>query len=182
MKKYLSPTLLTLITLYANTTVGEDMSQKSEQLIRQFGKTLKGELQQAMKQGGPVAAIAVCKEQAPAIAADLSAQSGAQIGRVSLKYRNPNNKPAPWQEEILQTFDQQAQQQPSRPLVYSEQNKEGVFHYMKAIPTAAICLNCHGEKVAPAVESALANAYPKDLARGYKLGDIRGAFWVQWNN
>ena len=49
---------------------------------------------------------------------------------------------------------------------------------MKAIPTGAVCLNCHGTKIAPEVSQALAGLYPEDRATGFNEGDIRGAFVV----
>jgi cytochrome c553 len=47
---------------------------------------------------------------------------------------------------------------------------------MKAIPTAAVCLNCHGTDVQPAVKKAISEYYPDDQAVGYSKGQIRGAF------
>jgi hypothetical protein len=47
---------------------------------------------------------------------------------------------------------------------------------MKAIPTAKVCLACHGSAITPEVTAALDEAYPQDQARGYAEGDIRGAF------
>ena len=47
---------------------------------------------------------------------------------------------------------------------------------MKAIPTAELCLACHGTKIDPVVAAKLTELYPRDQARGYKVGDIRGAF------
>ncbi|MFN2381752.1 MAG: hypothetical protein ABR561_04260, partial [Guyparkeria sp.] len=44
--------------------------------MQAFGKTLKGELQTAMKEGGPMDAVQVCNQRAPEIAADLSEESG----------------------------------------------------------------------------------------------------------
>ena len=49
---------------------------------------------------------------------------------------------------------------------------------MKAIPTAAVCLKCHGTELTADVVDALNNAYPEDKATGYQEGDIRGAFVV----
>jgi hypothetical protein len=50
------------------------------------------------------------------------------------------------------------------------------FRFMKAIPTGEVCLACHGSSIAPAIAATLDEAYPDDQARGYKLGDVRGAF------
>jgi hypothetical protein len=47
---------------------------------------------------------------------------------------------------------------------------------MKAIPTAELCLTCHGEALDPELQATLDELYPADKARGFKEGDIRGAF------
>jgi hypothetical protein len=53
-----------------------------------------------------------------------------------------------------------------------------VFRYMKAIPTAEVCLNCHGRSLAAPVAARLDELYPHDTARGFSTGDIRGAFTI----
>jgi hypothetical protein len=47
---------------------------------------------------------------------------------------------------------------------------------MKAIPTGEVCLACHGSDITPEVAAAIDERYPDDMARGYSLGDVRGAF------
>ncbi len=58
------------------------------------------------------------------------------------------------------------------------QDGKRLFRYMKAIPTREVCLACHGRSLDPAVESTLKELYPEDRARGFSVGDIRGAFTV----
>ena len=55
------------------------------------------------------------------------------------------------------------------------------FRFMKAIPTGALCLQCHGSSISPEVSARLAELYPDDKATGYATGDIRGAFVVTRN-
>lgn len=154
---------------------------EAQALAREFGMTLKGALETAIKSGGPVEAVAVCKERAPAIAADLSARSGWDITRVSLRVRNPQaGAPDAWEQEVLTRFDvRKASGEPVDTLMVAEvveQDGSKQFRYMKAIPTAEVCLACHGTDVTPEVAAALEQAYPEDRARGYAVGDIRGAF------
>ena len=52
------------------------------------------------------------------------------------------------------------------------------FRYMKAIPTGSLCLACHGDKLDPEVDAKLKALYPNDTARGFKEGDLRGAFTI----
>jgi hypothetical protein len=47
---------------------------------------------------------------------------------------------------------------------------------MKAIPTAPLCLTCHGTAIEPRLQAELTALYPQDLATGYQAGELRGAF------
>ncbi len=154
---------------------------EARQVIKQFFSQLKGELQKAMKEGGPVHAISVCNEKAPKIADKISADTGWYVARTSLKYRAPTNSPLPWEKKVLKEFEaRKAAGEEVQKIDYKdvvEEDGKKVFRYMKAIPTGKICLKCHGGKeVAPEVEAKLHELYPGDKARGFKVGDIRGAF------
>jgi hypothetical protein len=148
-----------------------------------FMETLKGELQSAMKAGGPVNAIEVCRTRAPAIAQEISRAKDMRIARTSLKTRNPDNAPDAWEREVLEDFDarKRAGEDPAKLERHAVATADGrrVFRYMKAIPTAELCLTCHGQKLDSKVSAALERLYPKDTATGFKVGDIRGAFTVE---
>ena len=64
-----------------------------------------------------------------------------------------------------------------------EQDGEKYFRFMKGIvmppPDKMPCLKCHGEDIDPATSAALDQLYPQDNARGYKAGQVRGAFTLQ---
>lgn len=147
-----------------------------------FASALKAELVQAMQSGGPLKAIDVCNTQAPEISAAVSLEKGVVVSRVSLKNRNPDNAANAWQAGVLETFEARklAGETPDslswNETAVSENGKE--FRFMKAIPTGGICLQCHGQAIAPPVEEKLAELYPEDKATGYSEGDIRGAFVV----
>lgn len=153
---------------------------EAQALIKEFATTLQGELKGAIEQGGPTQAIGMCKERAPAIAEELSARSDWEIGRVSLKTRNSNNRPDDWEQKVLDAFEaRRAAGEDVMTLTFAEEveTPEGkAFRLMKAIPTGEVCLTCHGGNIAPEVVSALDERYPEDQARGYSVGEIRGAF------
>jgi hypothetical protein len=155
----------------------------SREAVKAFGPQLKQALQSAMKSGGPVNAIQVCNVQAPVIADSVSKEKALHIGRTSLKYRNPGNKPDDWEQQVLETFDSRlaAGEDPAKMEFYEvvSSGSGQVFRYMKAIPTDEVCLACHGVNLDPAVAAELDTLYPSDLARGYSEGDIRGAFTVE---
>lgn len=150
---------------------------QSREITAQFARELQSALQAALAAGGPVAAIAACKEVAPEIAARLSRETGASVGRTSLRHRNPANAPEPWQAAVLEQF--QDLQHPA-PAEFFERSDTLGARYMKPIMTAPLCLACHGTELSAEVRQVLDVAYPEDTARGYVTGDVRGAFVVTW--
>ncbi len=161
----------------------DERAAESRAVIKAFAGELQAALKGAIQSGGPLEAIAVCNEKAPAIAARHGDAKNWEVGRTSLKYRNPGNAPDEWETSVLRSFEQRkAAGEDIKSMDYAEfvelDGKE-VFRYMKAIPTGEVCLNCHGgDNVKPEVEARLAEFYPDDQARGYSIGDIRGAFSI----
>jgi hypothetical protein len=147
-----------------------------------FATALKSELTAAMQAGGPLQAIAVCNSKAPAIAREVSLQQGMQVSRVSERNRNPGNAPTEWQATVLQEFQARLEAGEHvdslawHDIQVTDDGRE--FRFMKAIPTAPLCLACHGEAIAAPVAAELAELYPDDKATGFREGDMRGAFVV----
>jgi hypothetical protein len=181
MRSRLTLTPLLLIATAVAAEAPYNPAAEAKALVKQFAGSLQGELKAAMTEGGPAAAVTVCHERAPAIAASLSERSGWSVGRTSLKTRNGElNSPDAWEAVILDQFAQRAAAgEPVGPMRYAEvvdMDGQKTYRFMKAIPTAPICLACHGTEIAPEVAEAIHKAYPDDQARGYAAGDIRGAF------
>jgi len=182
MKKYIA--LLTLAVI-STSPLADDLKQRadaSRATVMEFGKTLKGKMQQAMKAGGPLNAIGVCNADAPGIAADMSNKKGWEVGRTSLKVRSASNAPDAWETKVLNDFEKRkAEGANPKKLEHYEvvsENGKKMFRYMKAIPTGKVCTNCHGQNIDPAVNAKLKELYPDDKATGFKVGDIRGAFAI----
>jgi len=156
--------------------------EESKQAIASFAGALKSELVSAMQNGGATEAIEVCNTRAGAISKEVSIEYGMQLTRTSQRYRNPQNAPNDWQSEVLQSFeDRKRAGEAVKTLAWSEtiETESGKeFRFMKAIPTAGMCLQCHGAAIAPAVSAKLASLYPEDKATGFNQGDLRGAFVV----
>jgi len=174
----------TLSTVHvANATDLDALKSEAVSVVKAFGGPLKAALQDGMKNGGPINAISVCHEKAPAIAASASAGTGWDVARTSLRLRNPNNEPDAWELKVLNQFEaRKAAGEKPGAIAYGEVvDMDGTkqFRFMKAIGTAEVCLNCHGANLNPDVAAKLDGLYPGDLARGYAIGDIRGAFTLR---
>lgn len=186
MKIHLLPLLLAgTVVLPAFAEAPADRVAASRNAVKELQTTLVGELQAAMKAGGPTNAIEVCNTKAGAIAAELSKKSGLGIGRTSLKVRNPKNAPDAWETKVMQDFEaRKAKGEDPAALEYSEvvtRHGKKEFRYMKALPVAQgmPCPVCHGEKIEPAVKAKLQQLYPRDKAVGFKVGDLRGAVTIR---
>ena len=177
----MSPRFFLLITLcaFAGLCRGADdltLEHQAGQLATRFIGKLKPQLQQAMSSGGAVEAIETCARVAPQIADQLSAESGWQVKRVSLKSRNASRgQPDSWERRVLLRFDQrQSDGEAAASLQYAEYDGKR-FRYMKAQGVEPLCLTCHGQDLAAPVRSVLQEYYPDDWATGYTLGQVRGA-------
>jgi hypothetical protein len=171
------PFLLSLQTLPAADVDQAQLKQEAIGIVKQFGGALKPELKKAIQSGGPAYAISVCADKAPSIAQSLSSETGWRVKRVSLKARNHETAmPDAWEKKVLEQFDQrQANGESPAKMAYAEV-VDGSFRFMKAQGVEPVCLGCHAAEIKPEVEAALKESYPQDMARGYTLGQVRGAF------
>jgi hypothetical protein len=171
---------LVIANAHAGAPPEDPRLAQSRELVARFHADLSGRLKEAMAAGGPVHAIDVCSREAPEIAARLSAESGAVVGRVAAAARNPANAADAGEratlEELRRALANGTGEAPSAYVVA----EDGSSVFMKAIVTQPQCLVCHGAVLAPEVASAVGRRYPTDQATGFAAGDLRGAFVVRW--
>lgn len=157
--------------------------QRAQEAMQDLGASLRTALRARMQQDGPLGAIDFCQQQAPGIAAEVSAKHGIAVGRTALRLRNPANAPRDWQQPVLEDFQSRFEAgTPAADLAVamSEGLPEGVaLRAMRGIPTEPACQLCHGVTVAPTIAEAIAARYPDDRATGFAVGDLRGAIWAE---
>lgn len=155
-------------------------------IVGPFVKTLIEANKKAVMEGGPEAAIKVCKEVAPSMAGEVSRKNGIRLTRVSLKVRNPLlGTPDVWEQGQLKKFEDrllkgEAPDTLEATEIVSEPAGKS-FRYMKAIVLQPGCVACHGkpEEMSDSVKAQLGEGYPKDKATGYAAGQLRGAVSVK---
>lgn len=154
----------TALLLSACSQPADDPAARGAELLAPFKAELKSALQAGMEDG-PAAAIEVCSEKAPEIAASLSVD-GVSMGRSSHKLRDPTNTAPTWLE-----FG-------TEPVVADL--GDGRHGYAEPIFTQPLCLVCHGSVISPEVAASIEERYPEDEATGFEVGDLRGMFWVEF--
>ncbi|MFT4526188.1 MAG: hypothetical protein ACI9FU_002042 [Granulosicoccus sp.] len=144
---------------------------------------LKTSLMSALQENGPIEAVKFCNVHATGLVDDLAARHGVKINRISTNNRVPANIPDGGGFNVLQRFDNgrmNGNMSSSTLLaLHTGQSK-----YYEPILVDAPCLTCHGMKdeMMPELVTVMDSLYPKDKATGLKLGDLRGAWVVDFQN
>lgn len=139
---------------------------------KSLASTLKEELQGAVSEESFSGAVEFCRDRAPEIAQSVAEKKDVAIGRTSHRLRNPDNEPPEWATEAVERKEAET---------YVFRGPEREVGYLRPIKLKGLRVNCHGaeEELAPGVSEALAEHYPEDRATGFKVGDLRGWFWVE---
>jgi hypothetical protein len=150
---------------------------KAHESGRAFQKALQARLGEAMKQGGPTAAIEACATDAARIAAESSASSVVKLGRTSDRLRNAANAPPDWTRGPLEA----AAGKKGGDVLPAAVDLGAKVGVLLPITVGSACLGCHGPaaSIQPKVKEAIATRYPGDRAVGYAEGDFRGFLWVE---
>ena len=143
-----------------------DVMNEAQALINEQGKGFKGFL--------------------PAIFARLVATNfntnmeGKMIIKLTApkKYvRNRKNRPDKWEDSIIQTKFMAADYTKGQPFAENDTHKgKPAYRYILPEYYKESCLGCHGENIKPELLQLLDKHYPLDQARGFREGDLRGAF------
>jgi len=134
-------------------------------------------LKEAMSEGGPAAAVSVCRDEAQQLTAAVAARHRLEIGRTTHALRNPANAPRPWAQPIVSDHAGQTAAE-VEPAALDLGGRIGV---LRPIGTLDFCVTCHGprEAVEAVIGDVLEAAYPADEAVGFAPGDLRGWMWAE---
>ena len=147
-------------------------------------QSLSDHLKGAIATGGLEQAIAYCNIQALPLTDSLSQNFGVHIKRTSMKLRNPANAADSLETYMLGLFqDIQDMKKPmvGKAILARDQN----IRYFAPIVVKTQCLACHGtvsEQVTDSTYNLIKSRYPGDAATGYKEGQLRGIWSVNFGD
>lgn len=155
-------------------------------VMPQMVKTLTGKV----KENGYAEAVTFCKDFVPEFGKNqhqvLQQKYGEEYNvsdfkfrRVTLKPRNPANKPDATEEKILKTW--QTEEEKGKPIDTTVKKAGEKWYGLAPIRIISnTCLGCHGTAEAADAEAMkkIKELYPQDAATGYELNQLRGAFSV----
>ena len=154
------------------------MGQKGSKMLL---KTLGGNMKKKMKEGGPLKALDFCSNEAYNLTEKVNKRlpRGVRVKRISLKFRNPANAPEADEAKILKALESLQKNNVILPnhIVEKVDNKVYKFYKLLVIKKK-VCLKCHGDIKDTDIKRVIADRYPIDKAKHYKIGDLRGAVVV----
>ncbi|MFW5876109.1 MAG: Tll0287-like domain-containing protein [Myxococcota bacterium] len=155
--------------------------ERTRGAAKKLGGTLKARLRKAMGEGGPPQAIDVCADEAQALTHRVAEETGVQVGRSSLRLRNPDNAPPDWVEGWLREKGERPAEGVQGVARVDDVAGEKRARVIAPIAVEGPCVSCHGprEDLPESVVQVLEREYPQDQAVGYAVGDLRGALWAE---
>jgi hypothetical protein len=159
------------------------VESRGREIVRQAGRALSSVLVQAIEQGGYTNAFPLCSVQALPLTESLAQAHGVQLRRVSHRPRNEANRASPQEAFIIGRYADLLEQgvQPEPEVVLSGTGP--ALFYAPIVIGTNLCLECHGMPeidLRPEVRPLIAQLYPRDEATGFKLGELRGLWRVDF--
>lgn len=156
-----------------------ELGDKSSKILL---KTLSSNMKKHMHDGGVMDAFNFCSDKAYPLTEKVNKTlpSGIKVKRISLKFRNPANKPQEDEAKVLESIEKLKDLNVLLPEYFIETVDTNTFKYYKPIViNNKACLKCHGD-VSKNIDlkRAIENVYPIDNAKDYKMNDVRGAVVV----
>ena len=186
MKQYIFLLLLSITFFSCTNSLSkkeiELFTEKGNLIAQQAAQELSEKLMDKMKEGGIPLAVEYCNIEALPLTSKISEAEHVHIKRTSLKVRNSQNSPNKEEVQVLNKFLSMIDRNVSpKPIV--KMNQSGSPHYYAPILVDSKCLMCHGtpdQDLSKKTDSIIKTYYPKDLATGFKEGDLRGIWSISF--
>jgi hypothetical protein len=165
----------------SSPVTAEQASAIAKVAAQEAFQALSTELAAAMQQGGPVAAIPVCSDQAGSLVAGVASKHQLEMVRLSNKPRNPNQQASGTDADVLETFLATIQNgETPKPDVELKEDGSATVR-LPIVIANPLCLQCHGteQEIQAETLTTLKAHYPNDKATGYKINDLRGIWKIK---
>jgi len=157
--------------------------ERGKAITAQAFGVLSSNLMTALTRGGVSNALQFCSMEGMPLTASVANSNQITLRRVSHKARNPKNKANAAELAILDQFRAGlAPGKTAAPLV-STNDSGGATFFAPIVLNNPLCLNCHGQPgtdIKPENLALVQKLYPQDEATGFKLGELRGLWRIDF--
>lgn len=168
-------------TSRGDTGKDDELLVLGDSITRMAFMELSAALSAAVSEKGIPDALQYCNTEAINITREVSLRYKARISRVSDRFRNPANAANDMERKLIGEYRRQilAGRKPEHQLIHTS---EGKTVYYKPILLQPQCISCHGtdEEIGEEHLLVIKKLYPNDLATGFRPGDLRGMWKVEF--
>lgn len=160
--------------------------QRGKAIAVETFNLLSSNLQSAIQSGGVSNALPFCSLASSPLTAGMAAKHGVTLRRVTHKARNPTAKANDLERAILNSFETALaagnSTNPPPPLATNLVADQAAF-FAPIVLNNELCLKCHGQPgkdISAENLAVIQRLYPQDEATGYKFGQVRGMWRIDF--
>ena len=157
--------------------------EKGQAIAAQAFGVLSSRLGKAIADAGYTNAIEFCSVHGITLTTSVGVTNEVLLRRVTHRPRNPQNRADTNELAIIRQFETELSKG-ATPSPVVAANKPGSFtYYAPIVLNLPLCMSCHGEPgtdIKPDTLAQIQKAYPADGATGFKLGQLRGLWSIDF--
>lgn len=166
-----------------SSVVEKSVREKGDAIAAEAFGVLSSRLGKAIADAGLTNAIEFCSVHGIAFTTAVGVTNRVALRRVTHRPRNPQNRADTNEIILIRRFESELSQGATPKPVVVANSPDTVTYYAPIVLKQPLCLNCHGQPetdIKPGVLANLNKTYPKDEAKGFKLGQVRGLWRVDF--
>lgn len=163
--------------------IEKSVREKGQVIASQAFGVLSSRLGKAIADAGLTNAITLCSVHGITMTTSVGVTNAVELRRVTHQPRNPQNRADTNELAVIrQIAAESGRGETPKPIVTT--NRPGYFtYYTPIVLNLPVCLGCHGQpgtEIKPDVLAQIRQSYPNDEATGFKLGQLRGLWRVDF--
>jgi len=163
--------------------IASRLLEQGQAISAQAFGALSTRLGKAIAGAGYTHAIEFCSVHGIPLTTSVGVTNRVTLRRVTHRPRNPGNRADTNELAILQQYQRELAQGSKPKPVITAHKPDAYTYYAPIVLNLPLCLNCHGEAgtdIKPEVLAQIRKTYPADEATGFKSGDLRGLWSIDF--
>lgn len=163
--------------------VEQAVREKGDAIVAQAFGVLSSRLGKAIAEAGHTNAIEFCSVHGISLTTSVGVTNDVVLRRVTHRPRNPQNRAGTNELAIIRRIEAGLRMEGTPKPVVSADKPGALTYYAPIVLKLPLCLSCHGEPgtdIKPDVLAQIKKTYPTDEATGFKQGQLRGLWSVEF--
>jgi hypothetical protein len=163
--------------------IEKSVREKGQAIAAQAFGVLSSRLGQAIADAGYTNAIEFCSVHGITVTASVGVTNEVVLRRVSHRPRNAQNRADTNELAIIRQFETELSKGATPIPVVAANKPDSFTYYAPIVLNLPLCLSCHGQprtEITPDVLAQIKKTYPADEATGFKLGQLRGLWSIDF--